>query len=489
MTDKVRHILFSAWLGFALAAIFFYPLAASLDSDPYYLQWQPAHSYEAMAALGLIGAVLAALFYVVLPRSGRGTTLALVGLALLPLLSLGAGVSRQLPIDDALRTWWENPAIRYGVPGGVALLLAGAFALAPWFVEQAVRKLLVILSPVSVVVVASLVNGATGPGAVIARESVPAAPAISCPSIVALLFDELSFAYLYDGTAIREEYPSLRAFSARSTNYLDVRAPGDETLISVPGYLAGRAFDNIRVEENRLEYELGAQRAVFNAQADDGLFALARRAGYATDISGYYFPYCEMLGSLAGRCRSFSFYNMSTVRPGFSPLHPIMTTLILWPRQFPLGLLKNRPFAALQRDTVAATAAVAARPLDPSRPEFRLVHFSVPHLPFVFGPDGYDPPLDPLRQRPDTYYADQVRYADRLLGEVLAKMEQDGSFDRSTVVVFSDHGFRSGGRETNSRHVPFLVKRPGQASREDVTEARAGEQLLMQVVQEGCPAR
>jgi arylsulfatase A-like enzyme len=68
-------------------------------------------------------------------------------------------------------------------------------------------------------------------------------------------------------------------------------------------------------------------------------------------------------------------------------------------------------------------------------------------------------------------------------------MQQDGSFDRTTVVVFSDHGFRSGGRETNSRHVPFLVKRPGQASREDVADARAGEQLLMQVVQQGCPAQ
>lgn len=486
MTDKVRHMLLSAWLGFALAAIFFYPLAASLDSDPYYLQWQPAHSHETLVALGIIGVVLAALCFVVLPKSGRRATLALAGIALVPLLSLGAGVSRQLPIDDALRAWWENPAIRYGVPGGSVLLVAGAFALAPWFVEQAVRKLLVILSPVSVVVLVSLVNAASGPGAVIARESTPTAPAGSCPSIVALLFDELSFAYLYDGTTIREEYPVLRGFSARATNYLDVRAPGDETLISVPGYLAGRPFDNIRVEENRLEFERGSERAVFNAAAGDGLFAVAREAGYATDISGYYFPYCEMLGPLADRCRSFSFYNMSTVRTGFSPLNPIMTTLILWPRQFPLGLVKNRPFAALQRDTVAATAAIAARPLEASRPEFRLVHFSVPHLPFVFGPEGYDPPLDPLRQRPDTDYANQVRYADRLLGDVLTKMQQDGSFDRTTVVVFSDHGFRSGGRETNSRHVPFLVKRPGQASREDVADARAGEQLLMQVVQQGC---
>ena len=46
MTDSRRLILRSAWLGFALAGLFLYPLAAAIDSDPYYLQWQPAHVAE-----------------------------------------------------------------------------------------------------------------------------------------------------------------------------------------------------------------------------------------------------------------------------------------------------------------------------------------------------------------------------------------------------------------------------------------------------------
>jgi hypothetical protein len=484
----IGRVAKSAWLAFALAAIFFYPLAAALDSDPYYLQWQPAHSTEAAVALAIVAGVLAVLLYVVLPRNGRGATIALGGLALVPLLSLGAGLSRQLPIDDVLRSWWENGAIRYGAPGIAGVILVAAFALRPAAVRRALERLLLVLSPISVVVVISLVRASAHPGPVIAFDRAPSHGTSSgeCPSMVAMLFDELSYAYVYDGSQVRPEFPAIAAFASQATNYLNVRAPGDETLISVPGYLAGQSFDNIRVEGGHLEYERGAERAPLDVTQPDGLFATARRAGFSREVVGYYFPYCEVLNAVADVCRSFSFYNLSTIRQEFSPLHAVMTTFILWPRQFPLGLFKNPPFAALQRATVEETEAFTMRPLDTAPPVFRFVHFSIPHLPFVFGPDGYDPPFDPLRQRPDAAYVNQLRYSDRLFGEIVTAMQQRGSFDRATIVLFSDHGFRSGGRETNSRHVPFLVKKAGQTARVDVIEAMAGERLLLQTVRDGC---
>ena len=492
MTAPVRLAVRAAWLGFALAAIFFYPLVAALDSDPYYLQWQPAHTYEAGAAMVLIAIVLAGLLYAVLPRSSRRATVALGLITLVPLLSLGAGLSRQLPIDDELKGWWENPAIRFGVPAAVGLLVAAAFAFAPAAFNRGLQKLLLVLSPISFVVVIGLAGSTSGPGAITAVNRLPAGaavPADQCPSIVALLFDELSFAYLYDGGNVRADYPAFRAFAGGATNYLNVRAPGDETMISVPGYLAARAFDNIRVEGTELQYEVGSERAPFVATQPEGLFATARRVGFSPEIAGYYFPYCEMLGTLTDVCRSFSFYNISNASTGFSPLHPVVTTFVLWPRQFPLGLFKKPPFARLQRALVEATTAFAARPLDGARPTFRFVHFSIPHLPFAFGPDGYDPPFNPLLQRPDTHYARQVQYSDRLFGELMAGMRTAGAYDRTTIVVFSDHGFRSGGRETNSRHVPFIVKRAGQSAREEIAGQIGGEQLLRQLVAEGCSAQ
>lgn len=483
-----RHLLRSAWLGFALAGIFFYPLAAAVDSDPYYLQWQPVHAAEAGVALALLAVVFGAAIAATWSREGRGGTVAVFLVALLPLLSLGAGLSRQLPIDDALREAWERPLVRLGVPAVVGLGLIVAFVARPVVLGRWLRGALMVVSPVSLVVVESFVTSAahTGPPVVRSEPVQAAATATSCAPVVALLFDELSFTYLYDGDMIAPAFPNVRRFAESATNHLAVTAPGPETLVSVPGYLAARRFDNVRVEGGKLEYELDGRRAPFSAREADGLFASARTAGLSTEAVGYYFGYCDLLGPLVDRCRSFSFYNMATVADGFSPIHPIQTTLILWPRQFPLGLLKNPPFARLQHGLVEGSEAFARRPIDPARPVFRFVHFSIPHLPFVYGPDGYDPPLNPLRQVPDDQYVRQLAYVDRLFGRLVDHLRQEGTFDRTTVVLFADHGFRTGGRERDVRHVPFIVKHPGQHARVDVREAQAGESLLRSVVTGSC---
>jgi len=44
-----------------------------------------------------------------------------------------------------------------------------------------------------------------------------------------------------------------------------------------------------------------------------------------------------------------------------------------------------------------------------------------------------------------------------------------GTLDQTTIAVVADHGFRWGGRERDSRHVPFIVKRAGQTTRVDAT--------------------
>lgn len=481
----------AAWLGFTLAALFFYPLASALDGDPYYLQWRPEHSVEAAAALIGLSLPGALLLRPLLARCGHGATLLFGLLAAIPLLSLGAGISRQLPAGDLLRAWWELPVVRYGVPGTTAAGALLAFALAPALVHRMLRQLLLVLSPIAIVVVVALGRAGFRDGVPLssarpatAAAAVPAATA-PCPSVLALLFDEFSFAYLHSGGDVRPEYPHLQAFAAHATNYRAVRSPGADTMVAVPGYLAGRIFDAVAPAGDALVFQAGTERGIVDPGADGGLIEAARHAGLSPEIAGYYFSYCQ-LGNAADACRSLSFYNTATTRRTFSVWHPILTTLILWPRQFPTGVLKNRAFAAHQRGLVDATTEWLATPIDAARPVLRFAHFSIPHLPFVFTEDGYRPPFDPLRQTPDDAYVRQLRFADRHFGDIVARLQRDGSYDRTTVVFFADHGFRSGGRETDIRHVPFLVKRAGQRTAGVVDTPMAGEQLLRSIVRQSC---
>ena len=482
----------AVWLGFALAALFLYPLAVALDSDIFYLQWQRRDSYEAIAALGLLWVLFGSVIFTLWRRPGRWATAAIGSVAAFPVASFVAGFARQLPFDDALIRAWEGQGLRYGVPGAAVLAVLVPFVLWPDRFGHWLRRGLLAISFASIVVVESFVTAATSaaPPLMIERPvavTEAGAASASCPSVVALLFDELSFSYVYDGTQVRAEYPALSRLSARATNYLDARAPANETLVSLPGYLAGRHVASVRVEGvNLLEVGDDGKAVPYDASGPAALFPTARAQGYQTEMAGYYLPYCQLLGGLLDVCRSLSFYNESTIDDGFSPLDPILTTLIMWPRQFPFGLVKNLPFARLQRSLVGELTAFARRPLPAGRPVFRFVHFSVPHLPFVFDREGYHPPLNPLRTSPDTAYVRQIGYVDRLVGDIVSEMERAGTFDKTTFIVLADHGFRFGGHELDELHVPFIVKRPGQAARTDISDRRPGELLLRDLVAGAC---
>ena len=481
----------SAWLGFALAALFFYPLAVALDADAYYLQWQFSDLVETMVALAGLNLALAAIIFALWPRSGRLSALGLMAAAALPLASLAAGALRQVPYDAAMRAAWEHQVLGVGLPAAVAVLLGLGLIRWPHWFDRWFRRFLILVSPMCLVVVSTFVTSAPRRNLVVNVERTPplAAQAArnACTPVLALLFDELSFSYLYgEAGKVRPLFPEIERFASMATNYLSVAAPGKETLVSLPSYLAARRIGDIRIEGNGIFELADGHLQPFSATGPEGLFGIARRAGYITEMAGFYLPYCELLGDLVDACQSLSFYNLSSPDDAFSPTDAVLTTLVLWPRQFPFGLLKNPSFAVLQRKLVEHAVAFASRPMGGSSPVFRFVHFSVPHLPFVFSANGYDPPFDPLQTSPDTAYVRQIQYVDRLIGDLITHLRSTGAYDATTMVILSDHGFRFGGLEQDPFHVPFIVKLAGQQTRVDVTFDQRGERLLKEIVERSC---
>jgi hypothetical protein len=115
--------------------------------------------------------------------------------------------------------------------------------------------------------------------------------------------------------------------------------------------------------------------------------------------------------------------------------------------------------------------------LHPSaRPALNFLHVGLPHLPWRYFPSGKQsavsfvvrPPWHHLYRR----HVLQVGFADRLLGDLLARLDETGLYDRALVVVTADHGisFGPGGAQRGTTpdnlqdlaFVPLFVKRPGQ---------------------------
>jgi arylsulfatase A-like enzyme len=86
-------------------------------------------------------------------------------------------------------------------------------------------------------------------------------------------------------------------------------------------------------------------------------------------------------------------------------------------------------------------------------------------------------PRDPVLLRDWAAYLDAVRFTDRHVGEVLARLEREGILDRTLVIFASDHGIsHARGKQflyDEGAHVPFIVRGPGVARgkvRDDLIE-------------------
>jgi len=97
------------------------------------------------------------------------------------------------------------------------------------------------------------------------------------------------------------------------------------------------------------------------------------------------------------------------------------------------------------------------------RPFFFLFHLYEPHTP-------YAPPAPLAERYRDRPYDGEIAAADACVGELVARLERHGLYDRATVIVLSDHG-ESLGEHGEQEHgillhraalqVPLVVKLPG----------------------------
>ena len=488
MKARVPRYLAALWFGTALASLFFYPLLQALNGDVYLLNWEPANTAEfAIAVTGLSIACAAAWIGIGCVASERWKLTLLLLLTVVPVGAFAATVLRFLPIRDTVVFAMARAYVFEGLAACAALAVLALIVFQPRWTLFAVRGIVLILSPVTLLMVTTTTTYA---GAAAHRMFVPPPPPVpsaATQSVYVFLFDELSFRFMYEDRNVRAQLPNFKAFADVSTNFLAATAPGHETITSVPGFLAARRFDDVDVGGNELyEVRRDGTRMPLDLGAPGGLFSRARASGRRTEAIGYFFPYCRLLSGIAEQCRAFSFYNYADVADGFSPVNAVITNLILLPHQRPFGWLKVPVFARLQRRIVEQTMVAALDGLESGQPRFRFVHFSLPHLPFVFHREGYGNAGDPMRQDTQNYESN-LEYVDTVVGRLVAALKEAGAFDESVVVITSDHEYRGEHLDPEEgAHVPLLIKRAGQRGREIVTDPVQSERILAGLFQ---PAR
>lgn len=299
------------------------------------------------------------------------------------------------------------------------------------------------------------------PAAFAPRPLAPPLPhAKASPRVVWILFDEWDYRLTFINPDSGLRLPELERLKREALVAGQALPPGPETPISIPAYFTGRpvqsvAYDGAR--ELQITFQGAAGTAPWSQQPS--VFSSARQLGFNTALVDWFHPTCRILSDLT----SCEWWEM--------PLQFNSMGHTFWQqvRGQTRSLFETTLFSAFGQslsvsqqvetyhEIVERGIAVA---VDPA------YGFSFIHLPIPHGPHAYDRRTGQftLRNSPIRGYFDSLALLDRCLGEIRRSMESAGIWDRTTVLITSDHPYRSAAAIDGKMdpRIPYFLKMASQ---------------------------
>lgn len=448
------------------------------ESDRFTMAVEPSRPHYLAALAGMMGLGLAAWILVSLARRFPSPVRRMlrwvpVAAMLIPLNALRVVVSDQVPW---LYGYLRQPAVgRLGIFGLVlaaGLLAVGGLALLWRFRHAAPRApavtALVLLPLLPVTAGQALWRAARGAaGAMPEARLWPRDGARAQPQagmrLALVIFDEWDYRLSFEARPAGLQLPELDRWRGKSLFATQALPPADQTMASIGSLLTGIRVTRVDPISRRDAFLLpvGGGEPVQWARAPS-LFQDAAEAGLRAGIAGWAVPYCRLYSAHVDQCvwwetsirqisKGSAFGDILT-----SQLRSLVETAVFSP--FGQSAVARHHYQTW-RAMLQATARLVG---DPSL-SVVFIHLPVPHSPYVY---------DRRRGRFDRAnslaegYVDQLALVDDSVRELRHALEHSGLWDRTAVLLTSDHSFRSAPALGVARdpRVPFVLRLPGAAS-------------------------
>lgn len=300
--------------------------------------------------------------------------------------------------------------------------------------------------------------------------------------IVWILFDELSYDQTFEHRAADVQLPNFDELRATSVSFTSLRPAGFATDRIIPSLFLGRRIEKFRsTVDGELSYWDETRRQWLVYDPDATLFGLAQREGWQTGVDGWYNPYCQTLAPVLNFCyRDAGIVFVPMEEYGAAEEKSALQNAAALPDQFLAALTRRQRVTA--EEHIEAYRNIMARAkglIDASQLQFVFLHLPVPHPPGIYDRQHH-------RLRPGGDYLDNLALADETLGTLLDEIDRSTSAGQTTVIVSSDHSWRTSiwrpaenwtaeeerasGGKFDDRPV-LLIHFPGQSSAEDVRTA------------------
>jgi hypothetical protein len=292
-----------------------------------------------------------------------------------------------------------------------------------------------------------------------------------------LVFDELDYRVTFEKRPSTVDLPEVDRLVKQSLFAQNAYPPASETFLTLPALITGRLVSEAKRQgDAELMIKFGDDMEAVPWSRQPNIFSRAREEGFNTALFGWYHPYCRILGASLRACDwqdGVSRIDGPGVMPAmYEHARKVALTPPIAPLVFPP--LKDRwargrkkhlsDFNSIYRDAIKAAADPAFGVV--------MVHWPIPHHPNI-----YDRSADEISTAPKHSYLDNLELVDRTLRDLRQAMEAAGVWDRTVVLVTSDHWWRANSiwkkrlvlttedekafGNSEDRRVPFILKMEG----------------------------
>jgi hypothetical protein len=256
--------------------------------------------------------------------------------------------------------------------------------------------------------------------------------------ILWIVLDELSYRQIYEHRYPGLKLPAFDRLAAVSTVFTRTVPAGYFTDIVIPSLMTGQHLDNVGAPAAGfpLLVRNASTRAWQPFAPHQTVFQDALNLGYGTAVAGWWNPYCRILSEVLDQC---FWTSHSELRGGMYSSQSVISNT-----ESPvLNVLRKMPWHSSPSDSTYfhqldywELVAAGDKLLEDRSATFLLLHMPIPH-----GPGIYNRQTASFATS-NPSYLDNLALCDDYLGHVRKKLEENGTWDGTTLVLMGDHSWR-----------------------------------------------
>ena len=261
--------------------------------------------------------------------------------------------------------------------------------------------------------------------------------------IIWIIFDEMDYFVPFGSDRPMVELPEFNRLRSESIFATQASSPAYTTIASIPSLITGRTVVRSKPEgKNELRLKF-ADNSTAEFSKMSSVFSEVMKMGGETAVVGWYHSYCRVIGKDLSACQWESMDIVNDFEARTLPrivLNNFQDCLISVPFGFRLvrnlkimfyGKIDDNDYVKRHNQMMSGAKSVLENPN---------IDLAFIHLPFPHRPNHYDRLSGTFVG--ESSYLDNLVLSDRVLGELRKTLEAKGLWDKSTVIISSDHQWR-----------------------------------------------